>query len=79
MSDKKNLNNGANDYREEMEELARIFKEELDKTIEEAESPAEAETAEEYQVEGYAVTMGDTKPKEELAEEIQNGTVVIVS
>lgn len=69
MSDKKNLNNGANDYREEMEELARIFKEELDKTIEEAESPAEAETAEEYQVEGYAVTMGDTKPKEELTEE----------
>lgn len=69
MSDKKNLNNGANDYREEMEELARIFKEELDKTIEEAESPTEVETAEEYQVEGYAVTMGESKPKEELTEE----------
>ncbi len=66
MSDKKNLNNGANDYREEMEELARIFKEELDKTIEESEN---IETAEEYEVEGYAVTMGETKPVEELSED----------
>ena len=31
--------NGQNDYREEMEELARIFKEELDKTTAEAEPP----------------------------------------
>lgn len=65
MSDKKNLNNGANDYREEMEELARIFKEELDKTIEEAET----EDREEYEVEGYEVTMGETKPVEELTED----------
>ncbi len=65
MSDKKNLNNESNNYREEMEELARIFKEELDKTIEESEN---AETDEEYEVEGYEVTMGDKKPKEELSE-----------
>ena len=65
MSDKKNLNNESNDYREEMEELARIFKEELDKTIEESES---TETDEEYKVEGYEVTMGEKNPKEELSE-----------
>ncbi|MBR5202231.1 MAG: hypothetical protein IKW45_03115 [Clostridia bacterium] len=65
MSDKKNLNNESNDYREEMEELARIFKEELDKTIEESES---TETDEEYEVEGYEVTMGEKNPKEELSE-----------
>lgn len=67
MSDKKNLNNGAGDYREEMEELARIFKEELDKATEEAENPTE--TAEEYEVEGYAVTTGESKPKEKLTED----------
>ena len=62
----KNLNNGAGDYREEMEELARIFKEELDKATEEAEN---TETVEEYEVEGYEVTMGETKPVEELTED----------
>ena len=64
MSNKKNLNNESNDYRAEMEELARIFKEELDKTIEESES-----TETEYEVEGYEVTMGETKPVEELSED----------
>ena len=65
MSDKNKLNNQSGDYREEMEELARIFKEELDKTIEETEN---AETETEYEVEGYEVTMGDKKPVEELTE-----------
>ena len=66
MSDKKNLNNESNDYRAEMEELARIFKEELDKTIEESES---TETETEYEVEGYEVTMGEQKPVEKLTED----------
>ncbi len=67
MSDKKN--NGLGDYREEMEELARIFKEELDKTVEEAEENEAPVEAEEYEVEGYEVTMGDKKPVEELSED----------
>ena len=66
MSNKKNLNNESNDYRAEMEELARIFKEELDKTIEESES---TETETEYEVEGYEVTMGEQKPVEKLTED----------
>lgn len=66
MSDKNKLNNESNDYREEMEELARIFKEELDKATEEAEA---TETVEEYEVEGYEVTMGDIKPAKELTED----------
>ena len=66
MSDKKNLNNESNDYREELEELRRIFKEELDKTTEEFEN---TETEEEYEVEGYEVTMGETKSVEELGED----------
>lgn len=66
MSNKKNLNNESNDYRAEMEELARIFKEELDKTIEESES---TETETEYEVEGYKVTMGEQKPVEEFSED----------
>ena len=66
MDDKKKLNNESGDYREEMEELARIFKEELDKATEEAEN---TETVEEYEVEGYEVTMGETKPVEELTED----------
>ncbi len=66
MSDKNKLNNQSSDYREEMEELARIFKEELDKTIEESEN---TETATEYEVEGYEVTMGEKKPVEELTED----------
>ena len=66
MSNKKNLNNESNDYRAEMEELARIFKEELDKTIEESES---TETETEYEVEGYKVTMGEQKPVEKLTED----------
>ncbi len=64
MSKKKKFDNGSSDYREEMEELARIFKEELDKTIEEAD-----EDAEEYEVEGYEVTMGDKKAIEDLSED----------
>ncbi len=66
MSDKNKLNNQSGDYREEMEELARIFKEELDKTIEESEN---TETETEYEVEGYEVTMGDIKPAKELTED----------
>lgn len=66
LDDKKNLSNGSSDYREEMEELARIFKEELDKTIEESENTEEPE---EYEVEGYEVTMGEKKPVEELTED----------
>ena len=66
MSDKNKLNNQSGDYREEMEELARIFKEELDKTIEESEN---TETETEYEVEGYEVTMGEKKPVEELTED----------
>ena len=66
MDDKKKLNNESSDYRAEMEELARIFKEELDKTIEESEN---TEIDEEYEVEGYEVTMGDKKPVEELTED----------
>ncbi len=66
MSDKNKLNNQSSDYRAEMEELARIFKEELDKTIEESEN---TETVEAYEVEGYKVTMGETKPVEELTED----------
>ena len=65
----KNLNNGAGDYREEMEELARIFKEELDKAREESEETVETEETQEYEVEGYAVTMGESKPIEELTED----------
>lgn len=65
----KNLNNGAGDYREEMEELARIFKEELDKAREESEETVETEENQEYEVEGYAITMGESKPKEELTED----------
>ena len=66
MSDKNKPSNQSGDYREEMEELARIFKEELDKTIEESEN---TKIDEEYEVEGYEVTMGDKKPVEELTEE----------
>lgn len=66
MSDKNKLNNESNNYREEMEELARIFKEELDKTIEESEN---TETATEYEVEGYEVTMGEKKSVQELKED----------
>lgn len=50
MKDKK-LNGGQGDYREEMQELARIFKEELDKATEEAEK--EETPIEELEVEGY--------------------------
>lgn len=67
MSDKNKPNNQSNDYREEMEELARIFKEELDKATEEAE--AEETEIEEFEVEGYEVTMGETKPVKELTED----------
>ncbi len=69
MSEKNKKNNGSSDYREEMEELARIFKEELDKTIEEAEEQEDLVESEEYEVEGYEVTMGDQKPITELTED----------
>ena len=67
MSDKNKLNNQSGDYREEMEELARIFKEELDKAT--AEEKLANPEPEELEVEGYEVTMGEKKPVEELTED----------
>ncbi len=51
MSDKKKIQ--SEDYRAEMEELARIFKEELDKAVEDAENSAVVEDIESLEVEGY--------------------------
>ena len=70
MDDKKKINKESNDYREEMEELARIFKEELDKATEEAE--AEETEFEELEVEGYnprTVSVSETQPAKELTED----------
>ncbi len=72
MSDENNKTpNTDESVHDEMEELARIFREELGKAKEEAENQeTEAEAAEEFdslEVEGYAVTMGekkDTEPEE---------------
>lgn len=72
MSDKKKLNNESSDYREEMEELARIFKEELDKAVQESEESTVVDDLDEVEVEGYnprAVSMGESKPVEELTED----------
>ena len=41
------------DYREEMEELARVFKEELDKAVKDAEEAAVMDDIEKIEVEGY--------------------------
>lgn len=51
MSDKNKTQSG--DYREEMEELARIFKEELDKAVQDSEESAEVQNIDELKVEGY--------------------------
>ncbi len=69
MSDKKKLNNESSDYREEMEELARIFKEELDKAVQESEESAVVDDLDEVEVEGYAVSMGEAKPVREFTED----------
>lgn len=64
MSDNENKSlNGENEssVHDEMEELARIFREELGKAREEAEKETSSEDFEELEVEGYAVTMGDKK------------------
>lgn len=56
MNDKKEkLPNGApqDDYHEEMEELARIFKEELDKAVSDAEDANRFDDLEKVEVEGY--------------------------
>lgn len=72
MKDKKNLNNESGSYREEMEELARIFKEELDKAVQEAEEDEETTNLDELEVEGYnprTVSMGEAEPVRELTED----------
>lgn len=69
MNDKKKLNNESSDYREEMEELARIFKEELDKAVQESEESAVVENLDEVEVEGYAVSTGEAQPAKELTED----------
>lgn len=71
MADNENnkpLNEEENAVHDEMEELARIFREELGKAREEAQKAEEAESLEEpeYEVEGYAVTKGE---KREIAPE----------
>lgn len=83
MADKKNKksleNSDSNEIlKEEMEELARIFREELGKAREEAEEDEAEEITEEdldkkeYEVEGYAVTKGKSKEKEtEIEEEVE--------
>ncbi|MGN0568986.1 MAG: hypothetical protein ACI4N4_00600 [Candidatus Fimenecus sp.] len=56
MSKDKTKNGGQpenNDYRDEMEELARIFKEELDKAVQDAEDAAQIDDLDAVQVEGY--------------------------
>ena len=56
MSKDKTKNGGQpenNDYREEMEELARIFKEELDKAVQDAEDAAQIDDLDTMEVEGY--------------------------
>lgn len=53
MNDKKKRNSESSDYREEMEELARIFKEELDKAVQESEDSADVEAIEDLEIEGY--------------------------
>ncbi|MGN1162065.1 MAG: hypothetical protein ACI4SX_07475 [Candidatus Fimenecus sp.] len=56
MSKDKTKNGGQpenNDYRDEMEELARIFKEELDKAVQDAEDAAQIEDLDTIEVEGY--------------------------
>lgn len=56
MSKDKTKNGGQpenNDYREEMEELARIFKEELDKAVQDAEDAAQIDDLDTIEVEGY--------------------------
>ena len=69
MDDKKKLNENTaenGDYREEMDELVRIFKEELDKATAEAEKEEEREIlleSQEFEVEGYdpkAVSLDDS-------------------
>lgn len=71
MSDENKTPNTDESVHDEMEELARIFREELGKAKEEAENrEAETDAAEEFdslEVEGYAVTTGekkDTEPEE---------------
>ncbi len=62
MNDKKK--NQSEDYRQEMEELARIFKEELDKAVEESENSAVVENVTDLQVEGY-------NPREVSTEDVE--------
>lgn len=69
MDDKKKLNDNApeGDYREEMDELVRIFKEELDKATAEAEEKEELLETEELEVEGYdpkAVSLDSSRKAE---------------
>ena len=61
------------DYREEMEELARVFKEELDKAIKDAEEAAVMDDIENIEVEGYdpkalSRDSKNTAEKEDLCE-----------
>lgn len=65
--------NPDNDYREEMEELARVFKEELDKAVKDAEEAAVMDDIENIEVEGYdpkalSRDSKNTAEKEELCE-----------
>lgn len=54
MDDKeKKVSDGNGDYREEMEELARIFKEELGKAVQDAEDAAVIDSLDNIEVEGY--------------------------
>lgn len=74
MNDKKKMTNESGDYREEMEELARIFKEELSKAAQEAEKSETVDELDEVEVEveGYnprTVERAETAPKKVLTEE----------
>lgn len=65
--------NSASDYKEEMEELARVFKEELDKAVKDAQEAAVMDDIDKIEVEGYdpkALSRDGDKDekKEELCE-----------
>lgn len=55
---------GGGDYREEMEELARIFKEELQKAVQDSQEAAEIDDLDKIEVEGYdpkAVSLDESR------------------
>lgn len=75
LNDKKEKLTGEapkDDYREEMEELARIFKEELDKAVSDAEDANKFDDLEKVEVEGYdpkTVSLDENKTRERHSED----------